>query len=78
MPMPPPKPSTEGPRDRQVGHETAQIVRALHALGPQTPEDLAQHVGAIYWEPGRFDKAVVLGISDGLLVRTADGRLTTV
>jgi hypothetical protein len=27
MPMPPPKPSTEGPRDRQVFHEMGQIVR---------------------------------------------------
>ena len=28
-PMPPPKASTEGPRDRQVFHEMGQIVRAL-------------------------------------------------
>jgi hypothetical protein len=27
MPMPPPKASTEGPRDRQVFHEIGQIVR---------------------------------------------------
>ena len=37
MPMPPPKASTEGPRDRQVFHEMGQIVRALEQQGPQTP-----------------------------------------
>ena len=42
MPMPPPKASTEGPRDRQVFHEMGQIVRALEATGPQTPDELAQ------------------------------------
>ena len=35
MPMPPPKASTEGPRDRQVFHEMGQIVRALEVNGPQ-------------------------------------------
>ena len=34
MPMPPPKASTEGPRDRQVFHEMGQIVRALEATRP--------------------------------------------
>ena len=29
MPMPPPKATTESPRDRQVFHEMGQIVRAL-------------------------------------------------
>jgi len=33
MPMPPPKASTEGHRDRQVFHEMGQIVRALEAEG---------------------------------------------
>ena len=28
-PMPPPKASTEGPRDRQVVHEITQLIRAL-------------------------------------------------
>ncbi len=42
MPMPPPKPSTEGPRDRQVFHEMGQIVRAIEANGPQTRESLHQ------------------------------------
>ena len=54
MPMPPPKPSTEGPRDRQVTHETHQLVRALQAHGPQSAEDLTLRVGAPYWETGRF------------------------
>ena len=50
-PMPPPKPSTEGPRDRQVFHEMGQIVRALEAafertaildLRPAQPGDVAE------------------------------------
>lgn len=56
MPMPPPRASTEGPRDRQVFHEMGQIVRALEAIGPQTPEDLAATLGAAYWESDRFHR----------------------
>jgi uncharacterized protein YcaQ len=71
MPMPPPKPSTEGPRDRQVTHETHQLVRALQAHGPQSAEDLALRVGAPYWETGRFARALQYVLADGLVVRTA-------
>lgn len=78
MPMPPPKPSTEGPRDRQVTNETHQIVRALAAHGPQTPEDLAVRVGAPYWETGRYERALALAQSDGLIIRSTDGRLSAV
>ena len=46
MPMPPPKASTEGRRDRQVFHEMGQIVRALEHQGPQTPDELETLVGA--------------------------------
>jgi hypothetical protein len=75
MPMPPPKPSTEGKRDRQVFHEMGQIVRAVEAVGPVTPEELATTVGATYWEPGRFDRALAFAVADGLVVRNAEGRL---
>ena len=77
MPMPPPKASTEGPRDRQVFHEMGQIVRALEDRGPQQPDDLARLVGADYWEKARFDRALGLAVSDGLVHRTADGTLAT-
>ena len=49
-PMPPPKASTEGPRDRHVTYEIGQLVRALQAQGPQRPEDLGRLVGDEYWE----------------------------
>lgn len=75
MPMPPPKPSTEGRRDRQVFHEMGQIVRALEAVGPQTPESLARQVGAAYWERDRFERALAFAVSDGLVTRAADGAL---
>jgi hypothetical protein len=74
MPMPPPKASTESPRDRQVFHEMGQIVRALEAQGPQRLEDLARLVGAPYWEAGRFDRALALAVADGLVVESPDGR----
>ena len=75
MPMPPPKATSESKRDRQVFHEMGQLVRAAEANGPQTPDDLAQLVGAAYWEHDRFERAVALSVADGLLVRGADGRL---
>jgi hypothetical protein len=75
MPMPPPKPSTEGPRDRQVMAEVGQLTRALNAEGSQPPDELSRLVGASYWEPGRFERALAFAIADGHVVRTADGRL---
>jgi hypothetical protein len=75
MPMPPPKASTEGPRDRQVAHEMGQLVRALEQQGPQTPEELQRLVGASYWEAHRFDRALAFAVADGLVTRTADDRV---
>jgi hypothetical protein len=72
-PMPPPKPSTEGPRDRQVFHEMGQIVRALEANGPCTPEELREIVGGRWWEADRFDRALALAASDGLVHTTDEG-----
>lgn len=76
MPMPPPKASTEGPRDRQVFHEMGQIVRALEARGPLPPEELRMLVGADYWEAGRFERALALAASDGLVHLTAEGSVS--
>ncbi len=75
MPMPPPKSSTEGRRDRQVFHEMGQIVRALEAEGPQTPSDLERLTGARFWEADRFQSALAFAIADGLVVTTDDGRI---
>jgi hypothetical protein len=78
MPMPPPKATTESPRDRQV--EMGQVVRALEQRGPQRWEDLAVLVGADYWEAGRFNRAMAFAAADGLVVegpgRPLAGRLT--
>ncbi|WP_028651008.1 hypothetical protein [Nocardioides halotolerans] len=75
MPMPPPKASTEGKRDRQVFHEMGQIVRALETNGPQQPDRLADLVGAAYWEQDRFDRALAFVVQDGLAYRTDEGLL---
>jgi hypothetical protein len=66
--MPPPKASTESPRDRQVFHEMGQIVRALEAQGPQGVDDLARLVGAPFWESGRFERALAFAAADGLVL----------
>jgi hypothetical protein len=71
--MPPPKPSTEGRRDRQVFHEMGQIVRALEEKGPTAPEDLREVVGGRWWEEGRFERALALAASDGLVHLTPEG-----
>jgi hypothetical protein len=75
MPMPPPKATTESKRDRQVFHEMGQIVRALEANGPQPPDRLAELVGAAYWEAGRFERALVFVVQDGLAHQTSGGLL---
>jgi hypothetical protein len=73
MPMPPPKASTEGKRDRQVFHEMGQILRAVESEGPLAPDDLRRVVGATYWEPDRFDRALAFAVNDGLVYRTSEG-----
>ena len=78
MPMPPPKPSTEGRRDRQVFHEMGQLVRALEQEGPMSKERLEETVGARYWESNRFDRALAFAVADGLVLRTQDGSLSAV
>jgi hypothetical protein len=78
MPMPPPKATSESPRDRQVNHEITQIVRALNAQGAQDLTSLRSLVGADFWDADRFDRALALGVADGLVVRDSDGRLQTV
>jgi hypothetical protein len=78
MPMPPPRASTEGKRDRHTFHEMGQIVRALEVNGPQEPDQLAELVGAAYWEHDRFEHALTLVVADGLAHRTSDGRLAAV
>lgn len=77
MPMPPPKPSTEGRRDRGVASEEKQIVKALRANGPQSPDDLARLVGAAYWEKDRFERALAFALADGFVHRTSNGSLAT-
>ena len=50
--MPPPKPTTEGRRDRQVFRGMGQIVRAVGTEGPILRTACATLVGATWWEEG--------------------------
>lgn len=77
MPMPPPSPSTDR-RDRHTFHEMGQVVRALEARGPLTPEALRELVGGDFWEAGRFERAVAFAVADGLASRTDEGTLVAV
>lgn len=76
MPMPPPKPSAEARSDPRVRGEAGQLVRALRANGPIPVERLAELVGADYWDRGRFDAALALAMTEGLLLRDHTGKLT--
>ena len=75
MPMPPPKPTTEGRRDRQVFHEMGQLVRAVEANGPSDPEGCASSSGAAYWEAGRFESRPRVRRRRRALVRGPGGEL---
>jgi hypothetical protein len=73
--MPPPKASgvkRPGARHRE---QVRQIVRALRAEGELPRDDLARLVGAPYWKPRQFDRAVQTAVSEGLVETTDDGRL---
>jgi hypothetical protein len=77
MPVPPPKPSTEF-QDRVLAHEVGQITRALRSEGPQSSDELADLVGGRFWDPGRFERAVVAAIANGRLIQLNDGRYSVV
>ena len=77
MPMPPPKPTHEGHRDRQVFHEMGQIVRALERQRPPAPRRPGPAPGRGVLGAGRFDKALAFAVTDGLVHRSADGTVAT-
>jgi len=72
--MPPPKPSTDQGANRRVQRELAQLTRALADRGPLDRDDLSAAVGAAYWEPGRFDRALVVGVDSGHLAKDSEGK----
>ncbi len=74
MPMPPPNPSTDQGTKRRVQREVAQLTRALEDRGPLDRDDLSSAVGGAYWDPGRFDRALVVATDSGRVVRDAQGR----
>lgn len=75
MPMPPPKPSADASSEPRRSSEIKQLTRALRARGPLLVPDLADLVGASFWDRGRFDQAVAAGVADGFIVRRRDGLL---
>ena len=79
-PMPPPKASTEGPRDRHVTTRSVQLVRALQGRRPAAPGgSRALCVGSDYWEGQTLrPSALALAVSDGLITRQGDGRVAAI
>jgi hypothetical protein len=76
MPMPPPKATSVKRAGARRREQVRQIVRALMAEGELSRDDLARLVGAPYWKPGHFDRALQTAIAEGLVETTDDGRLT--
>jgi hypothetical protein len=74
MPLPPPRASTEG-RDRRVEQDIVEILRILHAEGPQSEPHLARLVGADQWVPGRLAHALSVAAADGRVLRDDFGRV---
>ncbi|MGI8614586.1 MAG: hypothetical protein ACR2KL_11690 [Nocardioidaceae bacterium] len=77
MPMPAPPAGTEpqpGPRRKR---EIRQLVRAL-GEGPATHDELAQRVGAAYWDEARFDQALTWAVEHRQVRRDAEGHYTAV
>jgi hypothetical protein len=75
MPMPPPKATSVTRAGARRREQVRQIVRALRSEGELTRDDLARLVGAPYWKPGHFDRALQTAIAQGLVETTDDGRL---
>ena len=48
---------------------------AVSALQPLPVDELQRVVGADYWEPNRFERALAFAIADGLVLRNAEGNL---
>ena len=80
MPMPPPKATTMKRVGGRRREHVRQIVRALRAEGDLSRDDLHRLVGAPYWKPGHFDRALQTAMTEGLvtasdrdLLSVADG-----
>jgi hypothetical protein len=70
--MPPPNASTVKRTGARRREQVRQIVRALRAEGDLTRDDLHRLVGAPYWKPGHFDRALQTAIADGRVTRDGD------
>ena len=73
--------TTEGrrPRDAATARCSTRWARSSEPSRPpvrRRPTSSPGCVGAAYWEQGRFDRALALAVSDGLVFRTADGTIS--
>jgi hypothetical protein len=76
MPMPPPKATTARRTGSRGREQVRQILRALRSEGDLTRDDLHRLVGAPYWKPGHFDRALQTAVAEGLVTTADDGRMS--
>ncbi len=65
--------STGAPDATETDREIEMLVRALSELGETSRRDLGDAVGCRYWGPGRFRRALRLGIDQGAITRVRRG-----
>jgi len=70
-------PVTPGP-DYDLDREIDLITAALDAEGPMTRETLARLVGARFWGPGRFRRALRIVVQEGTVRQTRAGQVELV
>ena len=75
MPMPPPKASTEGPRDRHVHYEIGQIVRASSRKARSGPRTWPPRSAPSSGSRGGSTRPCRWPSATALLTRQGDGRL---
>jgi hypothetical protein len=64
-----------GARDRDVGREVELLARAVGDVGATTARGLAHLVGARYWGPGRYRRALRAAERQGRIRRIGRGPL---
>ncbi|WP_273845270.1 hypothetical protein [Rubrobacter calidifluminis] len=64
---------SHGATDEDVSREVEQIARAVADVGITDQKTLAELVGARYWGPGRFKRAVNEALKQGRIRRVRRG-----
>jgi hypothetical protein len=58
------------PPPESLDHEISAIERVLNERGPLPRQEIQRLVGARYWGPGVFSRAIAVAVAEGLVKRT--------